>query len=74
LKNLRKEKIGENSLVSLSVFEVPTRWQCQQEGVKNIHQWCEAAVGSLYPCHGFYVGSWAHMSPTMPVADKDEVL
>jgi hypothetical protein len=35
--------------------------------------WCAAAVGSLYSCHGFYIGSWVHTSPTMPVADKGEV-
>jgi hypothetical protein len=42
--------------------------QCQPEGLENIHQWCAVAVGSLYPCHGFYVRSWVHTSPTTPVA------
>jgi hypothetical protein len=41
---------------------------------ENIHQLCVAAAESPYPCYGFYVGSWVHTFPTMPVADKGEVL
>jgi hypothetical protein len=74
LKNLRKENIEENSLVSLSVLGSLTGQRCQPEGVENIHEWCEAAAESLYLYHGFSVESWVHMFLTMPVADKGEVL
>jgi hypothetical protein len=74
LKNLRKENIGENSLVSLSVLDSPTGQQCQPEGVENIHQLCVAATESLYPCHVFSVKSLVRTFLTMPVADKGEVL
>jgi hypothetical protein len=73
LKNLRKEDIGENSLVSLSVLGSLTGQRCQREGVENIRQWCVAAVESLIHCHGLSIESWVHTFLTMPVADKGEV-
>jgi hypothetical protein len=72
LKNLRKENIGENSLVSWSVLGSPTGQQCQPEGVENIHRLCVATAESLYLCHGFSVESWVRTFLTMPVADKAE--
>jgi hypothetical protein len=58
-----------HNVVSFLLAKEPGILRCH-----NIHQLCVAAAESLYFCHGFYVGSWVHTFPTMPVADKCEVL
>jgi hypothetical protein len=71
------DSTSDHGLIPWSLHQFggsPISWQCHPEGVENICQWCEAAVGLLHPCHGFSVGSWVHTFPTMPAVGKDEVL